>query len=174
MAHTQAALPFKIGDPVVHPAQGAGTINDVTTFERGGEPREYYSIELIDDSGTLMVPTDSADAIGLRRARYGIDQIQEQLFNDPEALPDHYRTRHADIRRKLKSGNPMEVAEAVRDLAWREHVHQLTKVDNDLLKEGSEMLVGEIAAKRGIQLRTATRRLSRMIGEAIARHERSE
>jgi len=171
MAEAKANLQFEIGDPVVHPAQGAGTVHDVTTFERNGEPRQYYSIHLIDDSGMLMVPTDSADDIGLRRARYGVDQIHEQLFNNPELLADHYRTRHADLRRKLKSGDPIEVAQVVRDLAWREHVGELTKVDNDLFREGKEMLVGELAAKRGTQMNAASRRLNVMLSEAIARHE---
>lgn len=170
MAEAKANLQFEIGDPVVHPAQGAGTVSDVTTFERGGEPRQYYSIHLIDDSGMLMVPTDNADDIGLRRARYGVDQIQEQLFNDPEPLADHYRTRHANLRRKLKSGDPIQVAQAVRDLAWREHIDDLTKVDNDLFREGKEMLVGELAAKRGTQMNAASRRLNKMLSEAIEQH----
>ena len=170
MAQAKASLPFAVGDPVVHPAQGAGTIHDVTTFERDGEPRLFYSIHLIDDSGVLMVPTDTAADIGLRRARYGVDQVHEQLFRDPEPLSDHYRTRHADLRRKLKSGDPVEVAQAVRDLAWREHVGALTKVDNDLFREGKEMLVGELAAKRGIKMTAASRRLEKMLREAVAQH----
>jgi CarD family transcriptional regulator len=170
MAEAKASLQFEVGDPVVHPAQGAGTVSNVTTFERDGEPHLYYSIHLIDDSGMLMVPADNADDIGLRRALYGVDQIHEQLFNDPEPLADHYRTRHAHLRRKLKSGDPIQVAQAVRDLAWREHVGELTKVDNDLFREGKEKLVGELAAKRGVQMDTAAHRLNKMLGEAISAH----
>lgn len=170
MAQARASLQFAVGDPVVHPAQGAGTVREVTTFERDGEPRLYYSIQLIDDSGMLLVPADSADDLGLRPARYGADQIHEQLFNEPELLSDHYRSRHAAVRRRLKSGDPIQVAQAVRDLAWREHVGELTKVDNDLFREGKEMVIGELAAKRGTEMSAAGRRLEEMLQEAIAQH----
>ena len=57
---------FNIGDKVIHPAYGAGSIVDIAEKQIGDEQRTYYVIELLMQTGTLMVPVTRANDFGLR------------------------------------------------------------------------------------------------------------
>ncbi len=161
---------FEAGDAVVHPHQGAGTVEDIVTIPLGGEPREYYRIELISGNGTLMIPTDESENLGVRFARYSTDDLEKVLLQEPTELNDHYRSRQAKLRDRIGSGSPRKIAAALRDLAWREHEDDLTKVDRDLKREAKERLIEEIAAQGDIALSTAKRRLNKMLDSAIETH----
>lgn len=167
---------FASGDPVVHPHQGAGTINKIITLERNGETMRYYSIDLIEGDSTLMMPIQSAEELGLRKADFGMDSIQEMLENEPGELADSYRSRHATVRAMLGSGEPEDLARVVRDMSWRgsQPDIDLTKVDNDLLRDAKRMLATEVAARTGTTLETASRKINKMVREAIKKHEKNQ
>jgi RNA polymerase-interacting CarD/CdnL/TRCF family regulator len=67
------------------------------------------------------------------------------LRDEPQPLPEDFKERQEQIRDKLRSGQPLEIAEAVRDLACRELQSYLTKADAKLLTQGRELLVDEVA-----------------------------
>jgi len=62
------AMGFKVGDPVVYPAQGGGYIREIAEREVMGVVNTYYVIELIRKPGTIMVPVPPSWACG-RRSR---------------------------------------------------------------------------------------------------------
>ena len=59
---------FEVGDTVVHPSYGAGTvvkIRELHTLGRDG--RRYYSIRLLSQpETTVMVPLEAEEKAGLR------------------------------------------------------------------------------------------------------------
>jgi RNA polymerase-interacting CarD/CdnL/TRCF family regulator len=171
MVATQAAdLPFESGDTVVHPYQGAGTIEKIVSLKRHGETKRFYSIDLIGRDAKLMTPVGVIDDVGLRPASTGEDDIRDLFMQEPEPLADNYRTRHANLRDRLGSGDPSEIARVLRDLAWRERVDSLTKIDMDLKRKAVKMLRGELAAYASTTLSTASRKLNKIIRSAMDHH----
>ena len=57
---------FSVGDKVVHPAYGSGTIVDINEKQLGDQQHIYYVIELLVQPGTLLVPITRASELGLR------------------------------------------------------------------------------------------------------------
>ena len=57
---------FSIGDKIVYPMHGAGTVESIEEKEMFGESAEYYIIKMPIGDMKLMVPTDSAEEIGVR------------------------------------------------------------------------------------------------------------
>lgn len=162
---------FETGEAVVHPHQGAGTVKTIFTLERNGEPQYYYRIDLVNQDSTLMIPVKRADEIGLRRARGAKDAIKD-VFNDvPGELADNYRTRHANLRKRLSGGGPRGLASVLRDLTWREHVDDLTKIDRDLKREAQDRLAAELAVSTSMTLETATETIIHMMENALDTHE---
>lgn len=166
---------FVSGDPVVHPSQGAGTVERIITLNYTGQPLRYYSIELVDGDSTLMMPVEKAEELGLRRADFGLDDIQATLEKEPQELPDSYRSRHAKIRSMLGSGEPVDLARVVRDMTWRSRQPDtnLTKVDKDLLRDAKHMLATELAARLGTTVDTSARRINDTVGEVMDHHAES-
>ena len=57
---------FKIGDKIVYPMHGAGTIVGIETRKILGEIHEYYVLSIPVGDMKVMIPTDNLDEIGIR------------------------------------------------------------------------------------------------------------
>jgi RNA polymerase-interacting CarD/CdnL/TRCF family regulator len=161
---------FKKGDPIVHPRHGAGIVADVQMWEMDSVERRYYCIELSSGQGMLMVPVDQAEESGLRPAMADSDAIIAILSDGPQELAADYRERQAHIAAKVRSGDPKLVAQALRDLAWREHDTSLTSRDMQLKAEAQELLASELALQPGQDVDTVVQRLDTVIQQAIRTH----
>jgi CarD family transcriptional regulator len=113
----------------------------------------------------LLVPVDKADEIGLKAAPFGedVEEVFSVLSGDPELLPANSKERAAVIDRALRTGKPLRLARAFRDLAWRGHRDRLLAVDGRQLKRVRLFLGGEVARARGIGLEEAERLIERTV-----------
>jgi CarD family transcriptional regulator len=143
---------------------------DIVERKRQGEMDQYYSIELLSHPDTnLMVPSSSAEKIGLRRAisRTDLKKMWRVLVSDPKRLPDEHRQRYAVLREKLSTGDAFQVAEVVRDMAWRQQEKgHLTTVGKQMYEEGMVLLAGEVAAVRGVEFVDAERQVRAKLVES--------
>jgi CarD family transcriptional regulator len=57
---------FQVGDQAVYPAHGVGVIKGVESREIGGKRQSFYILKVLDTGMTIMVPTQNAQAIGMR------------------------------------------------------------------------------------------------------------
>ena len=60
-------MTFMIGDKVVYPNQGVGTIENISTRSFGAQFERFYLLRLIYSSMTVMVPFSNVTNIGLRK-----------------------------------------------------------------------------------------------------------
>ena len=58
---------YDVGDKVVYPHHGAGTVVKKETREVLGEKREYLTIQILHNDMTVNVPCDNAEKVGLRK-----------------------------------------------------------------------------------------------------------
>ena len=167
---------FEIGETVVHPHYGAGVITEIQERHSLGPRRRYYSIELLGDpQTTVMVPLGQEESVGLREpiSEARLSCLWRILRGKPEVLPDEHKKRYALIEGKLEEGDALQIAEAVRDLAWRrEEKRALTKVGERLYETGLGFLASELAGVQGSDVDAAeaqiAERLDASIGKAMA------
>jgi len=163
-------LEFEEGDPIVHPSHGAGRLLSIQSWAVGGVERNYYNIELINEHGTLMIPVEQAEEAGLRLAISGEGAIKKVLKKSPEELPGDHRKRQSEISDKIHSGKAVKIAEALRDLAYRERIDGLTERDSKLKSEAEDLLIGELALIPELDMTLAAERLYDMVQEAMDKH----
>jgi CarD family transcriptional regulator len=163
---------FKAGDSIVHPVRGAGVVVRVEERQWRGCSALYYKIRLLGQRGvTLMVPTDVAETLGLRRAipQSKLTQVWRVLRADPERLPANHKERYQLLRDRLHAGNVFQVAGVVRDMAWRqEREGRLTTVGRRIYEEGITLLAGEIAAAQGVDVGDAEIQVAAQLGESLS------
>ena len=164
-------MAFKAGDAVFHPARGAGRVTGIKDRKRDGEKSSYYTIELLGQPGTrLMIPTSSAKEIGLRHAmsQAKLEKVWRLLRGDPQKLPQDHKDRYAVIEEKLQTGDAFEVAEAVRDMAWRRRQEgKLTTRGKRIYEEAMMLLAGEIAAVQEIEVKEAEGQVNERLQERL-------
>ncbi|MBQ3472171.1 MAG: CarD family transcriptional regulator, partial [Clostridia bacterium] len=57
---------YCVGDKVVHPMHGAGTIEEIKEMEIVGVKRQYYVVRFAIGNMVTNVPIESADSIDIR------------------------------------------------------------------------------------------------------------
>jgi CarD family transcriptional regulator len=114
---------FKIGDRVVHPQHGVGSVVKLEEREfEPGEARQYYEVS-IPGGSTLWVPLDVRTS-GLRRLalKSEIAHCRKILELHPVPLDDDSRLRQSNLMARLKDGTITAHCELVRDLyAYGKH-----------------------------------------------------
>ena len=163
---------FKAGDAIIHPVRGAGIVVRVEERQWRGSNDLYYRIRLLGqpDIG-LMIPVGVAKKIGLRRAipQSRLEQVWRVLRADPNTLPTDHKKRYRVVKEKLHAGDVFQVAEVVRDMAWRQRREgSLTTMGKRIYEEGIRILAGEIAAVQGVDLDDAEAQVRARLEESLS------
>lgn len=163
---------FDVGDKVFHPVHGAGRVIEVKERRSLGRAKRYYSIELLSQPKTLlMVPVGGAQEIGLRASilQSDLNQVWGVLRADPETLPTDHEQRYEVLKDRLRGGDVLQIAAALRDMAWREEQERrLTKQGKRLYDESLMLLAGEVAITQGSDLSTAEALIMDTLKESVA------
>lgn len=161
---------FSVGDKVVHPGYGPGVITAIERRQVLQEAKRYYVIDMMTGGGTLMTPVKQAGNVGLRLAVSGssIKRLLKALTAAPQILPDDFRERQVEIEERLKQADVFDVADVIRDLAWYDQVHGLTKRDSQLMQRAEEVLAAELALVEGLELKEALEQVQNTVAEAVS------
>ncbi|MDY7077411.1 MAG: CarD family transcriptional regulator [Chloroflexota bacterium] len=163
---------FKAGDAIIHPVRGAGVVVRVEERQWRGSNDLYYRIKLLGQPSIgLMIPVSAAKTLGLRRVipRSGLSRVWRVLRADPRTLPAEHKERYKLLEDKLHTGDVFQVAEVVRDMAWRQQRKgRLTTTGKRRYEEGMRILSGEIAAVQGVDLDDAEAQVSATLRESLS------
>lgn len=139
---------FKIGDKVVYPMHGAGTIESIEEKEMMGEAEDYYIIKMPVGGMKLMVPTSKVDNIGIREVsqKSEADKVFAVLEKpkDPYTYDLNWSKRYNLNVEKIKSGSIIEVAEVVRELSHRHMERGLSIGEKKMLNTAKNILLSEM------------------------------
>ena len=137
---------FDVGDKIVYPNHGAGTIVDIEEKEILGETERYYVMELPIGEMKVMIPEDNADEVGLRSIidREVAAKVYEVLAGDQSEMSQNWNRRYRANSEKIKTGDIFEVAEVVRNLTIRDIVKGLSTGEKKMLSNSRQILVSEL------------------------------
>ncbi|MGM0414476.1 MAG: CarD family transcriptional regulator [Bacillota bacterium] len=137
---------FEIGDKIVYPNHGAGTIIGIETKEILGEEKQYYIMELPIGDMRVMIPIDKIDEIGVRGIidEEEADQILALLKGDKSKMSQNWNRRYRANMEKLKTGDIYEVGGVVRDLTIRDEEKGLSTGEKKMLSNARQILISEL------------------------------
>jgi CarD family transcriptional regulator len=169
-AGRERIMHFSIGDKVVHPRYGPGRIAGAERREFLAGRKLYYKIEIPTHELSVYLPRDKMAEIGVRPAmsHARLPRVLARLGSRPCGLSEDYRERQQAVCERLNTGLDMQVAEVVRDLAWRQRIDHLTKRDAELLAEGKSRLAAEMALVSGVELSEMTKRIEETLAIAMS------
>ena len=162
---------FQVGDRIVHPSYGVGTVTEIKVRHTLGSGKRYYSIELLDQPATVvMVPVGAEEKMGLRRpvAETKLGRVWRVLRGDPKTLPSDHEKRCTLLDEKLSSGDVFAIAEVLRDLTWRRaEKRHLTIRGKRLYERGMALLAGEVASVQDSDLLDAEILISGVLDKSL-------
>lgn len=95
------------------------------------------------------------------------DDVFGILQGEPEALPQDFKHRRRRLEDWLQSGRPVEIAQAVRALAWRNENGGLSSLESRLFAQAKDMLVTEVALATNQDDRDARREIEAVLMAAM-------
>jgi CarD family transcriptional regulator len=150
-AKGESAL-FKVGDKVVYPHHGAGTVVKKEKREVLGEKREYLTIRILHNDMTVNVPAENAEKVGLRKV-IGEDMVKvvlKALTGGGTQMPKNWNRRFKHNRDKMKTGDILELAEVVRNLSLRDHEKGLSTGEKQMFVKAKKILASELMYAKGM------------------------
>ena len=161
-------IAFEIGDNVVYPHHGAGQVIKKEQKEILGEVREYLTIKILHNDMTVMVPCENAGKAGLRRVidEDTVKKVLSVLSDDVSEMPKNWNRRFKHNRDKIKTGDIMELAEVVRNLAIREQDKGLSTGEKQMYTRAKKILASELMYALDMEEDEAETHLEELIAEA--------
>ncbi len=138
---------YKVGEKIVYPMHGAGTIVSIEEKEILGDIKKYYIVRLPDSEIKLMVPIDSADTIGVREIvdRKLLKGIFEEINSTPEDTDVNWNKRYREHLQKMKTGDLVQVGTVAKNLLKREQTRDLSTCEKKMLNNALQIIVSEIS-----------------------------
>ncbi len=148
---------YEVGEKVVYPHHGAGTVVKKETREVLGQQREYLTIKILHNDMTVNVPSENAEKVGLRKV---IDEdmvvvVLTALTGDGTQMPKNWNRRFKHNRDKMKTGDILELAEVVRNLSIREHEKGLSTGEKQMFVKAKKILASELMYAKGMDAEEA-------------------
>jgi CarD family transcriptional regulator, regulator of rRNA transcription len=137
---------YKVGDKVVYPHHGAGTVVKREKKEVLGEKREYLTIKILHNDMTVNVPAENAERVGLRKVidEEAVKKVVKYLTSGGTEMPKNWNRRFKHNRDKMKTGDIYELAEVVRNLALRDGEKGLSTGEKQMYVKAKKILASEL------------------------------
>ena len=109
---------FEIGSWVVYPSHGVGYIRDLEKLEVAGTAVEFFVISFKNSNLVLKLPTTKAITTGLRRIASAeeMENAFAVLSKKGRKKKQMWSKRAQEYEEKINSGDPVAMAEVLRDL----------------------------------------------------------
>jgi CarD family transcriptional regulator len=137
---------YDVGDKVVYPHHGAGTVVKKESREVLGQKREYLTIKILHNDMTVQVPAENAEKVGLRKVidEQMVNVVVKALTGNGTQMPKNWNRRFKHNRDKMKTGDILELAEVVRNLSLRDHEKGLSTGEKQMFVKAKKILASEL------------------------------
>jgi CarD family transcriptional regulator len=111
-----------------------------------GQKREYLTIKIAHNDMVVNVPTENAERVGLRRVinEKMVTEVVKALTGSGTQMPKNWNRRFKHNRDKMKTGDVLELAEVVRNLALRDHEKGLSTGEKQMFVKAKKILASEL------------------------------
>jgi CarD family transcriptional regulator len=160
-----AKLAFKAGEYVVYPTHGVGLVTGVEKETIAGQNLRLVVVTFDNDRMTLRVPTDKMDSSGLRKVSSKIimDDAVTTLKGKAKVKRTMWSRRAQEYEAKINSGDPISIAEVVRDLFRNVGQPDQSFSERQIYEVALERLAGEFAAVDGVDKEKATEKIETVL-----------
>lgn len=161
-------MTFQIGDKVVYPNQGVGTVENISTRSVGSAFEKFYLLRFGYSSMTVLVPLCNAANIGLRSITKDreISRILSFLSDGSCRVNPDWKARFRENSEKMQSGDLLKTAEILKSLLQLHAGKPLSFREKKMLDRARHMLVSEISSARRVPDIHASTLLQRSLAKA--------
>lgn len=151
---------FRVGHLVVYPAQGVTEITAIETRMIDGVQHIFYVLKVAGSEKKILVPIGKEEHVGLRHlmdeeaiARvFGVLRTRDLVFET-----ETWNRRSRRYMDKIGSGDPIQLAEVVRDFGVLKGTKVLSFGERKMLEMARSLLLQELAIAQELPEATVER-----------------
>jgi CarD family transcriptional regulator len=153
---------FVEGDHVVYPTHGVGKVERIAVEEIAGHKLELIHITFEENRMTLRVPVAKARTAGLRKlaTRKLFDDALNVLRGKARVKRTMWSRRAQEYEAKINSGDPLAIAEVVRDLHRNSGQPDQSFSERQIYEAAMDRLAAELGALDKTDKQTAITKLT--------------
>ncbi len=139
---------FKAGDMVVYPTHGVGSVQGIETVSAAGYSLSVIVVTFEENRMTLRVPVNKAASSGLRKlaSNEGMKEALDTLKGRARIKRTMWSRRAQEYEAKINSGDPVAIAEVVRDLHRNAGQPDQSFSERQIYEQALDRLATEVAA----------------------------
>ncbi len=159
---------FNADDFVVYPTHGVGRILGTEKDTVAGMKMNMLIVRFESDRMTLRVPIEKARGLGLRAlsSRKQMEEAITTLKGKARISRDMWSKRAKTYDDKIRSGDPVSIAEVVRDLRKKSTQTEQSYSERQMYQAALERLARELAAIEKIDQDDAAVKLEKLMDVA--------
>ena len=141
-------IDYKIGETVVYPKHGVGEIIKIESMEIASIKTMFYVVKMEQSKLTIRVPLEKQEEVGLRKisSKKIIEDVFAILKLKPKIRRIMWSRRAQEYDSKIFSGDPVKIAEVVRDLFRKNTQAEQSYSERQMFQVAIERLAREVAA----------------------------
>ena len=161
---------LSVGQQIVHPRYGAGTVTSVRDGNSHEAPGRYYVISIPSMGLTVHLPAARVEEVQVRdlASMEKISGALGVLSSQGAPLPKDARERGDALVQSMANGAVASLATVIRDLHLLQSTKALSMRESSLLTQAKRQLAGELALVMGTEVPEALRRIENALKGALA------
>ena len=158
-------LPFSKGEYVVYPTHGVGRVTGIEKREVAGFNLQLFVILFDSEKMTLRVPVDKVSGSGLRKisSKDKMQAVTATLKGRARSKRTMWSRRAQEYEAKINSGDPVAIAEVVRDLYRAEGQPEQSYSERQMYEAALDRLVNEYALVEKLDLEGAIEKIEKTL-----------
>ena len=143
-------MEYKIGEKVVYPNHGVGTIEQISYGVLNGRTEKYFMLRIASSGLRVMVPQSNAEAVGLRPVIRSMEAGKVLNFLEKGKYNSHHDWKHRfkENSERMRTGALIEVTAVLKSLVALSRTKPLSFREKKMLDRAKFLLVSELATAR--------------------------
>ena len=138
----------------MYPGHGVGVVQDIETVDFDGFETTMYVLKILDNGMTIRVPIQNASALGMRCV-INLEQV-EKVYDvlrdrDVPTVNQTWNRRYREYLNKIQTGDPIEVAKVLRDLALLRSEKNLSFCERKMFDQARSLLIQEVSIAKEME-----------------------
>jgi len=141
---------FHIGDKVIYPNHGVGTVEQIASLTIGSQVEKFYVLNIANSNLKVRVPFHNVDSVGIRPVvRNGeVQKIVDYLSNGECINAADWKDRFKENSERMRTGALSDVAMVLKSLLILAQEKSLSFREKKMLERARYLLISEIAICR--------------------------
>ena len=161
---------FKVGDKVVYPNHGVGVIEQIESKKFGEDESTFYSLRILSNDSTVLVPTGNTVQVGLRpiMRRRDVSRVWSVLQSDEFAITEDWKGRYQENCERMRTGSIVDVATVFKNLTFLSQNKNLSYRERKMLDKAKYLIVSEIAEVQSAEETAIETQVDKAVAKSLA------